>query len=72
MDLPVCEEKAQRKEIPQGDGDTMTAPTAAEGGLTNYYQQKVEHLELTVREKTQNLRRLQAQRNELNSKGAAS
>ncbi|CCI49769.1 unnamed protein product [Albugo candida] len=36
--------------------------------LTSYYQQKIEQLELTVREKTQNLRRLQAQRNELNSK----
>ncbi|KAJ0408679.1 hypothetical protein ATCC90586_007705 [Pythium insidiosum] len=52
----------------------MTAPAAsgssdgAASGLTSYYHQKIEHLELTVREKTQNLRRLQAQRNELNSK----
>lgn len=38
-------------------------------GLTSYYEQKIEHLELTVRDETQNLRRLQAQRNELNSKG---
>ena len=38
-------------------------------GLTGYYEQKIEHLELTVRDETQNLRRLQAQRNELNSKG---
>jgi hypothetical protein len=38
-------------------------------GLTSYYKQKIEHLEMTVRDKTQNLRRLQAQRNELNSKG---
>ncbi|KAI9989788.1 hypothetical protein PInf_020075 [Phytophthora infestans] len=37
-------------------------------GLTSYYEQKIEHLELTVRDETQNLRRLQAQRNELNSK----
>ncbi|OQS00126.1 26S protease regulatory subunit 8 [Thraustotheca clavata] len=37
-------------------------------GLTSYYRQKIEHLELTVRDKTMNLRRLQAQRNELNSK----
>jgi hypothetical protein len=43
---------------------------AANSGLTHYYQQKVEHLELTVRDETQNLRRLEAQRNELNSKGA--
>ncbi|ETI52811.1 26S protease regulatory subunit 8 [Phytophthora nicotianae P1569] len=37
-------------------------------GLTSYYKKKIEHLELTVRDETQNLRRLQAQRNELNSK----
>lgn len=54
----------------------MTAATTAvkanaNAGLTSYYQQKIEHLELTVRDKTQNLRRLQAQRNELNSKGTA-
>ncbi|KAG7401494.1 26S protease regulatory subunit 8 [Phytophthora boehmeriae] len=43
-----------------------TADSSA--GLTTYYEQKIEHLELTVRDETQNLRRLQAQRNELNSK----
>lgn len=55
---------------------TAAATTTTSGGalktsagLTSYYQQKIEHLELTVRDKTQNLRRLQAQRNELNSKG---
>ncbi|GAB9466412.1 hypothetical protein Gpo141_00003788 [Globisporangium polare] len=54
---------------------TAAATTTTSGGalktsagLTSYYQQKIEHLELTVRDKTQNLRRLQAQRNELNSK----
>lgn len=50
---------------------TATASAPASAGLTSYYQQKIEHLELTVRDKTQNLRRLQAQRNELNSKGTA-
>lgn len=39
------------------------------GGLTTYYQSKIDELEMVVREKNQNLRRLQAQRNELNSKG---
>lgn len=50
---------------------TMAVDTNAqqEAGVTSYYQQKIEHLEITVRDKTQNLRRLQAQRNELNSKG---
>ena len=38
-------------------------------GISDYYQGKIDQLEITVREKTENLRRLQAQRNELNSKG---
>merc|ERR1719393_818134 len=37
-------------------------------GITNYYQAKIEELDVTVRERTQNLRRLEAHRNELNSK----
>ena len=39
-------------------------------GLKSYYQGKIEEFELAVRDKTQNLRRLEAQRNELNGKGA--
>lgn len=38
-------------------------------GLKSYYVTKIEELQLTVTDKTQNLRRLQAQRNELNAKG---
>jgi hypothetical protein len=38
-------------------------------GLKQYYITKIEELQLVVNEKTQNLRRLQAQRNELNAKG---
>ncbi|RWS07072.1 26S protease regulatory subunit 8-like protein, partial [Dinothrombium tinctorium] len=37
-------------------------------GLKQYYITKIEELQLIVTEKTQNLRRLQAQRNELNAK----
>ena len=37
-------------------------------GLRQYYVAKVEKLQLTVTERNQNLRRLQAQRNELNAK----
>lgn len=38
-------------------------------GFKPYYIQKIEELQLVVAEKSQNLRRLQAQRNELNAKG---
>lgn len=38
-------------------------------GFRSYYIQKIEELQLIVAEKSQNLRRLQAQRNELNAKG---
>lgn len=39
-------------------------------GLRGYYKAKIEELEVAVRNKTQNLRRLEAQRNELNTQGA--
>lgn len=38
-------------------------------GFKQYYITKIEELQLIVSEKGQNLRRLQAQRNELNAKG---
>ncbi len=38
-------------------------------GLKPYYIAKIDELQLTVADKTQNLCRLQAQRNELNAKG---
>lgn len=38
-------------------------------GLRSYYITKIEELQLVVSEKSQNVRRLQAQRNELNAKG---
>ena len=41
---------------------------ATEVGLKSYYVSKIEEMELTVRDKVQNLERLQAQRNELNAK----
>lgn len=37
-------------------------------GLKSYYQTKTDEIEAMIREKQENLRRLQAQRNELNSK----
>lgn len=41
-------------------------------GFRSFYVQKIEELQLVVNEKGQNLRRLQAQRNELNAKGNVS
>lgn len=56
-------------------GGVKTAVGAALGsganedeGLTRYYTSKIDELTLTVQEKSQDLRRLQAQRNELNAK----
>ncbi|CAB4010073.1 26S protease regulatory subunit 8, partial [Paramuricea clavata] len=37
-------------------------------GIQQYYVTKIEELQLTVTEKVKNLRRLEAQRNELNAK----
>lgn len=38
-------------------------------GLRQYYLQHIHELQLRVRQKTHNLNRLEAQRNELNSRG---
>ncbi len=46
--------------------------TGEEGGsavaVTSYYRGKIEELEILVRDRTHNLQRLKAQRNELNAK----
>lgn len=39
-----------------------------QGGIGSYYQTKIESLQLTISRKTQNLRRLEAQRNSLNAR----
>lgn len=41
-------------------------------GLKQYYQQHIHDAQLQVRHKTHNLNRLEAQRNELNSRGSFS
>lgn len=40
-------------------------------GLKDYYKTKIEALNIQVRDKGTNLSRLQAQRNELNTRGAS-
>merc|ERR1712000_143682 len=49
---------------------TATKETSVEkqGGIENYYRSKIAELEVQERDRTQNLRRLEAQRNDLNSK----
>jgi 26S proteasome regulatory subunit T6 len=47
-------------------------PPSADRGIRSYYASKIDELELTIREKTQNLQRLKAQRNEWNAKGELS
>lgn len=50
---------------------TSKTPTYP-GGIKAYYQAKIESAELTINERTQNLRRLEAQRNALNARGSCS
>jgi len=46
-------------------------PTVSEGGLglKSYYRGKIEEMEMMIKDKSHNLRRLEAQRNELNTQG---
>jgi 26S proteasome regulatory subunit T6 len=46
---------------------TVVSPAQA-GGINAYYQAKIEAFEITINQKTQNLRRLEAQRNALNAR----
>jgi 26S proteasome regulatory subunit T6 len=48
----------------------VQAPTPV-GGIKSYYQTKIEASELLINQKTQNLRRLEAQRNALNARGGS-
>jgi hypothetical protein len=50
----------------------MSIQEPTTGGLTTYFKGKIDSLEIVQRTKESNLRRLQAQRNELNAKGAQS
>lgn len=47
----------------------VAVKTVSPPGLKSYYQAKIESAELLINQKTQNLRRLEAQRNALNARG---
>lgn len=49
----------------------MASSAVASGhqGIKSYYDSKIDQLEIVLADKTQDLRRLEAQRNELNAKG---
>merc|ERR1711977_653675 len=49
-------------------GSYSDGQTSEVAGIRNYYVTKIDELEKTVSDKSQNLRRLEAQRNELNSR----
>ena len=55
--------------IPVMPSLTALRPPMNSSGLKAYYQSKIESAELTINHKTQNLRRLEAQRNALNARG---
>ncbi len=44
------------------------ASTSAAAGIASFYQSKIQQYELLINDKTQNLRRLEAQRNALNAR----
>jgi hypothetical protein len=46
-----------------------TLKSNKEEGIRQYYTQKIDEAETQIRERSQNLKRLEAQRNELNSRG---
>lgn len=65
---------AETKPIDAVPEETCLSKLAASklgDGLRPYYLQHIHELQLQVRQKTHNLNRLEAQRNELNSRGEA-
>lgn len=63
--------EVETQQAPSASLDGCSAKQAAKQGegLRQYYLQHIHELQLQVRQKTHNLNRLEAQRNELNSKG---
>lgn len=47
----------------------MIGVKATGEGLRTYYRSKIEEMEIQIRDKQHDLRRMEAQRNDLNTKG---
>jgi len=47
----------------------ILTPMSKDTGIKSYYVNKIEALEQLINDKTQNLKRLEAQRNDLNNQG---
>ena len=63
--MPAVAAVAAPAAAPMGASKAPAYP----GGIKAYFQAKIEATELTINERTQNLRRLEAQRNALNARG---
>lgn len=61
----------EKQRIEFAKEETCSAKAKQGDGLKQYYQQHIHDLQLLVRQRSHNLNRLEAQRNDLNSKGIA-
>ncbi|CAL9126049.1 unnamed protein product [Musa acuminata var. zebrina] len=64
----------EKKQPMEAEGEMCAPPSRPRGGggegLRQYYLQHIHDLHLQIRQKTNNLQRLEAQRNDLNSRGS--
>lgn len=69
--MATAEIETNRSEAEREESCSAKGSMVKQGeGLRQYYMQHIHDLQLQVRQKTHNLNRLEAQRNELNSKGS--
>jgi uncharacterized protein YcbK (DUF882 family) len=59
---------ARPKDITSSAEGSSDLAEGEEKGVRTYYQSKIDELDIITRDRTQNLQRLKAQRNELNAK----